>query len=91
MSTTDTYNVCDCRFTVKALSEFLLTFGRAPMSNKDEDCLWVGKRIDAARAFNTNERFQNESGKFAIVNYWKCRRMGKIVPLSNGKVGLNPL
>lgn len=85
------YSVCTCPFTVSALSDFLDTFGRPPQANKEADCLWVGLKIDESRKFLTNVRFQLYSGKFAIVNYWKCRRTNVIVPLGGNKVGLLPL
>jgi hypothetical protein len=88
---TGNYNVCDCSFTVRSLCDFLDTFGRAPKSNDESDCMWVGKRIDSARNFNGGERFQKDSGRFAIVNYWKCRRMGVKVPLRGNKVGVHPI
>jgi hypothetical protein len=90
-NSTNIIDVCSCRFTVRALCDFIDTFGRAPMSSRNEDCAWVGKRIDIARNFSTNERFQKDSGRFAIVNYWKCRRMGKLVPVKGNKVALHPL
>jgi hypothetical protein len=88
---TSNHNVCDCRFTTRALCDFLDTFGRAPKSNDESDCLWVGKCIDAARKFDAGEKFQKDSGRFAIVSYWKCHRLGVIVPLRGNKVGVHPI
>ena len=84
-------DVCSCRFTTKALGDFIDTFGRLPMSNKDEDCRWVGKQIDLVRNFPGYQYIQVKFGRDAIVSYWKCRRMGKIVPLGGNKVGMNPI
>jgi hypothetical protein len=85
------YPVCDCRFTVKALGDFIDTFGRPPVANNVTDCERVGKLIGTARDFNAGLLFERMSGKFAIVCYWKCRRVGLTVPLGGNKVGILPL
>lgn len=92
MNTKTTAYICSCRFTVKALGDFIDTFGRAPKCNDSNDCLWVGQQIDKAREWKWGTPCgQALMGREAVINYWKCRKEGIIVPLGGNKVGLLPL
>jgi hypothetical protein len=86
-----TYPVCECRFTSKALGDFIDSFGRSPECNNIEDCRWIGKKIDECRAFPGMSYLHIPNGRFAIVNYWKCRKSNIQVPLGGNKVGILPL